>query len=175
MRPIARRCKVTPMTKSILDELFAPNLDATLKTLWNEAFADRSRIFDVFDNSARYPKADAKLTESGIEIDLAVPGHKKEEVEILFEEGVLTVKYKKIKEKRSKEVIKVLFNELRHSSWSRAWTIIGEIKEEEITATLKNGILTVLVPYLEPQVEQKPKPRKISITDNSPDDIEVTE
>lgn len=175
MKALVRRRPPTPVSRSIFDDFFTPNLDATFRSLWNDAFSDQSRIYDVFDKSAKYPKADARQTDKGLEIDLAVPGCEKNDVDILFENGVLTVKHEKTTQEKSQDENKVLFNELRRSSWNRAWTVSDEVIEEEISASLKNGILTISIPLAKPQVEEKPKPRKISITDNSSDDIEVTE
>jgi len=179
MRSLAKRSTLAPARTNPFDDFFTSDLSATFRSLMNDVFADRSKVFDVFDNSARYPKADARQTETGFEIDLAVPGCEKGEVDVLFEDGVLTVKHEKTEKNKSKEGEKVLFNELRHSSWRRAWQIPQEVKEEEISASLKNGILTVSVPLAQPQVEEKPQPRKIAITDaitdETSEDVEVTE
>ena len=157
-------CRSKYLPTNIFEDFFSGNLDATFRTLFNEVCADRKRVLDVFDNSTRYPKADARETSTGYEIDLAVPGCVKEDVEIVFENQLLTVKYEKTNQKKSGD--KLLFNELRHSSWSRGWTISAEIKEEEISASLINGILTVVVPFKQLQVEEESKPRKILIRES---------
>ncbi len=174
MRNLVRRQNGVTIPHNLFDDFMTGNLDATFRRLWNDAFADKNKIIDVFDNSVKYPKADAKETPTGIEIDLAVPGCEKEDIDIIFEENTITIKHEKTTPKETQDS-RILFNELRHSSWSRSWTINSDVKEEEISATLKNGILTVSVPLVKPEIQCKSSPRKINISDNLNDYVIQTE
>ena len=124
MKSLARRCPSTPVLRNIFDNIFISDLNEIFKPLWNDISTDREKIFDVFNNSAKYPKVEARQTDKGLELDLAVPGCEKGDINILFEDGILTVKYEKTDQKKSQNGARVLFNELRRSSWNRAWTVV---------------------------------------------------
>ncbi len=169
MRHLMKQKSNIPTTNNlfnVFDDFISNNIDATFRRLWNDAFADKNKIVDLFDNSVKYPKADARETSKGIEIDLAVPGCNKEDINITFNDGIITVQNKTIT-KEAHNTSKMLFNELRHSTWSRSWSVNGDVKEEEISASLKNGILTVSVPLIKPEIESKSTTRVISISDDT--------
>jgi len=83
-----------------------------------------------------------------------LPGLNMEDVEITCENAKLTVSVKK-EEKKEENVI---FNEMKHTSFARSFSIEG-IDVDRISAKLKNGVLKVTLPKIE-----KLKPHKIKIS-----------
>jgi HSP20 family protein len=150
---------------TLFDEPFFGTVNATFRALANDLFSDRGRVLDVFKNQSQYPKTDITETVDGLKFEMAVPGCEKGDVEILLEDGILSVKYDKVSKQETKEEEKTLRSELRRSSFRRSWKIDleREIKDDAISATMENGILTIHVPYKEiPKVETNTKKIPIS-------------
>jgi len=162
-RSLTRRNSALP---SLFNSSFK-GLDSMLvdvDEMFRSIFNERSRAFDVFQNTSRYPKTDIKETDTGLVFSLAVPGCDEKNVEILFDKGNLTIKYDKTENKEEKDSEgTVLLNELRHSSFERGWQIPKKVKEEEISASMKNGILEVSVPYVDPPKIETKEAKKIEI------------
>ena len=140
-----------------------------LPTVFGENLFD-----DFFDDSfgmmnARNPlygkharnlmKTDIKEMEDGYELEMDLPGFKKEEISISLEDGNLTIQAAKgldedEKEKKSGRYIR---RERYAGACSRSFYVGEGVTEEDIKAEFKHGILTLVVPKKEakPAVEQK--------------------
>ena len=98
-------------------------------------------------------------TKDGYEIEMDLPGFKKEEFSISLEDGNLTIQAAKgldedEKEKKSGRYIR---RERYAGSCARSFYVGDDITEEDIKAEFKHGILKIFVPKKEakPEVEQK--------------------
>lgn len=81
-------------------------------------------------------------------VEASLPGFKKEEVEVLVHDGVLTVKGERQQETEERTE---KFHR-RERSWgavSRSVTLPAKVDETAVDAELKNGVLTVSLPLLE--------------------------
>lgn len=85
---------------------------------------------------------DARKTENGIELYVDLAGFKKEEVELKYEKGYLTVTAKKSED--NKDDKSFLMRE-RSVIKSRTY-YVGEVNEDGITAKLDGGVLSVALP-----------------------------
>ena len=162
MKSLFKRDSNSP---TLFDDSFFGSVNETFRTITNELFSDKGRVFDIFKNQSQYPKTDITETVDGLKFEMAVPGCEKGDVEILLENGNLSVKYDKVSKKETKEEEKTLRSELRRSSFRRSWKIDveREVKEDAISATMENGLLTIHVPYKEvPKVETNVKKIPIS-------------
>ena len=131
-------------------------------------------LFDDFFNSAMFPKAEHELygkhaknlmntdvreVENGYEIDMNLPGFKKDEVEIQLQDGCLTVSAAKglDQDEKEKESGRYIRRERYAGACSRSFYVGEGVTEEDIKAEFKHGILTLVVPKKEakPAVEQK--------------------
>ena len=92
--------------------------------------------------------------ENGYKVIAEIPGFKKENINITFEEGSLT-----IEAKREKEDGKYLIKERSDLDVKRVINL-GDIEEESLTAKYENGLLTVTIITKEPDVK---KPISINI------------
>ncbi|KAJ3722559.1 HSP20-like chaperone [Lentinula raphanica] len=87
-----------------------------------------------------------------------LPGLKKEDVDINVHDGRLTVSGEsKISSERNEDGYAI--RERRYGSFARALQLPRGVKEEEIKASMENGVLTVTFPKSTKEAE----PKKISI------------
>ena len=104
-------------------------------------------------------KTDIKENEQGYELEMDLPGFKKEEVQVLLENGYLTVHAEKglqegDQEKKSGKYIR---KERYSGACERSFYVGEDLEQEDIKGEFKHGILKLFVPKKEkkPQVEQK--------------------
>ena len=105
-------------------------------------------------------KTDIKEHEKSYELEIEMPGFNKKDIHLSLNNGYLTVsasKHENNDEKNSKgEYIR---RERRYGSCSRSF-YVGDIKEEEINASLNDGILSISLPK---EVKEEPKKKYIEI------------
>ena len=127
--------------------------------------------FGIFDtnttpkSTASLMKTDIKETSSAYELDIDLPGFKKENVEITLDNGYLTINAHTEHQTEDKdEDGSYLRKERFVGSCRRSFYVGDEISEEDISAKFDNGILKINVPKKE---LPKPEDRKrlISIDD----------
>ncbi len=102
-------------------------------------------------------KTDVKDTEAGYEVDIDLPGFKKDEIQMELSDGVLTVSAEKglDKDEKNKEG-KYVRRERYAGGMSRSFYVGKHITEEDIHPKYENGILSFVVPKEEQKaVEQK--------------------
>ena len=103
------------------------------------------------------PRVDLSKKEGKYLIVAEVPGIKKEDLSISFEDGLLTLAGKK-EIGREKKREDYLLRETRTGSFSRSFRLPREVDREGIEATYENGLLTVILPQAE-----KSRKRKIEV------------
>jgi len=89
-------------------------------------------------------------------VEAEVPGLKAGDVEVSFESGELTLKGEKKFE--AKENAPVHRRERIYGAFTRTLTLPWEIAADKITAEMKDGVLTVVLPKAEVA-----KPRKVAV------------
>ena len=103
-------------------------------------------------------KTDVKEKEDGFQVDIDLPGFKKEEISISLEDGNLTIQAAKgldedEKEKKSGRYIR---RERYAGSSARSFYVGEHITEADIHPKYENGILSFFVPKAKEQaVEEK--------------------
>ena len=92
-------------------------------------------------------KTDVRETENSYELDIDLPGFKKDEISIELKEGCLNISAAKglDKEESDKEG-KYIRQERYAGSCSRSFYVGDDISEDDISAKFENGILKVTVP-----------------------------
>lgn len=122
------------------------------------SFSDMDRT--LYGKRARnLMKTDVKETEEGYEVDIDLPGFKKEEIRMQLEKGSLTVSASKGIEKDEKNDNGSYIRRERYAgSMSRSFFVGEHVKEEDIRPKYENGILSFHLPKEEKTaVEQKPR------------------
>ena len=104
-------------------------------------------------------KTDIRETDGSYELDVDLPGFKKDEVKVALKDGYLTVSAAKglDEDDKDKETGKYIRRERYTGSCQRSFYVGDDITEEDIKGEFKHGILKLFVPKKEakPAVEQK--------------------
>ena len=103
-------------------------------------------------------KTDIKEMKAGYELEIDLPGFKKDEVTAELKDGYLTVSAETNTKKDEKaEDGKYIRRERYSGSCSRSFYVGEDVQQEDIKAEFKHGILKLFVPKKEvkPVVEEK--------------------
>ena len=121
--------------------------------IFDEVFADP--FFGEKEN--KIMKTDLKEKDGKYMLEIDVPGYDKEDIKIELNEGYLTVSAEKNEEKEDKDKhAKYLKRERFSGMCSRSYYVGESLKEEDIKASFKNGILSIEFPKeVEKKVEEK--------------------
>jgi len=104
-----------------------------------------------------FPPVNIQETETGFELELSVPGRKKEDFNVEIDEQILTITSETKKEEEVKEE-NYTRKEFSYSSFKRSFTLPVTVNEEGIKASYENGILRFTLPKTE---EALPKPKRL--------------
>ena len=102
-------------------------------------------------------KTDVRETENSYELDIDLPGFKKDEVNVELKDGYLTITASTDSKKEEKQEGKYIRKERYSGTTSRSFYVGEDLTQEDIKAKFENGVLKVLVPKKEeqPKVEKK--------------------
>ena len=103
-------------------------------------------------------KTDIRETDSAYELEIDLPGFKKEEVKVSLEDGYLLVHAEKdMEEDADKKNTHYIRRERYTGSCERAFYIGDDVTEEDIKGEFKHGILRLTIPKkkAKPAVETK--------------------
>ena len=104
-------------------------------------------------------KTDIKELDNGYELEIDLPGFKKDEVQVELRDGYLVVSAEKglDEDEQDKKTGKYLRRERYAGSCQRSFYVGKDITEEDIKAQFQHGMLTLFVPKKEakPVVEEK--------------------
>ena len=106
------------------------------------------------------PKVDIYEDEEGVDLRFELAGVEPKDVDIRFENGVLTLRgdRKLEKEEKKDNYHRV---ELSYGTFTRSFSLPGTVDAEKIRAESKNGVLTVHLPK---KPEAKPKAIQVKVT-----------
>ena len=109
-------------------------------------------------------KTDVKENDHAYEIDIDLPGFKKDEIKMQLQDGYLTVSAEKglDKDEKTKEG-KYIRRERYAGSMSRSFYVGEDVKEEDIHPKYAHGILSFTVPKKEEKKAVEKKDNYISI------------
>ena len=102
-------------------------------------------------------KTDVKELDNGFEVDIDLPGFKKDEIRLQLENGYLTVNAAKGLDKDEQDKKGNYIRRERYAgSMSRSFYVGDGVKEEDIHAKYEDGILKLSLPKKAPKaVEEK--------------------
>ena len=160
-RPRARRPAVLHFDR-LLDELWGGFGLAPLAFAERGSFPARCRSSATHGVAGRFsPQLGARELETEYRVTVEVPGVDAKDLEVTVDGGVLHIqglrryadaeKEKQAKDEKEPEA---------PMSFERRLRFPGEIAEGEVTASYKNGVLTVTVPKL---IKAEPEVRTISV------------
>ncbi|MFN9800536.1 MAG: Hsp20/alpha crystallin family protein, partial [Bacteroidota bacterium] len=102
-------------------------------------------VFTLPSLARAIPAANIRETPSGYEVELSVPGYRKEDFKVKLEDEVLTIEARR-EEEKNEERERYTRREFRASSFTRSFRLPKESRPEGITAAYDNGILRLIVP-----------------------------
>ena len=136
-------------------------------------FDDFFRDFPVFDDKAERKaekklygrhaqnlmKTDIKEMKDGYELEIDLPGFKKDEITVSLEDGNLTISAAKglDQEEQEKKTGRYIRRERYAGACERSFYVGEDLNVDDIKAEFKHGILKLFVPKKEekPAVEEK--------------------
>ena len=134
------------------DSLF--DLDNLFNHFWSPAVS-KGMTADFFS-----PRVDIKEKKGKYEITADLPGVDKDDLSVTLDNGVLTIEASTEEEKTEEEDGKVIRKERRSGKFMRSFNLGADVKESDINAKFKNGVLKLTVPKAE---EQAVEPKRIDV------------
>lgn len=121
-------------------------------------------FFTKFDRTLNM-LTDIKEVDDKYVVDIELPGYAKEDIKVELRDGYLTVNAKKDEKKEEKdEKGNFIRRERSTGTCQRSFYVGDEIKEEDIKASHKDGILNLTIPKKEPaKIEEKEEKKYIAI------------
>jgi HSP20 family protein len=101
--------------------------------------------------SAGWPSVEISETEKEVKVTADVPGLDEKDVEVLLDDGILTLRGEKRSETEGKDK---QFSERYYGRFERRIPLGYEVEQDKVEARFKNGVLTVTVPKT-PQAQSK--------------------
>lgn len=104
------------------------------------------------------PKIDIKDGKDKVVVHAELPGIAEEDINIEILDNVMTISGEKKAEKEELDEAKGYYHKESHTgSFSRSFTLPSEVKGEKASAEMKNGVLTISLPKIEPKKAAKVK------------------
>ncbi|WP_262029647.1 Hsp20/alpha crystallin family protein [Microvirga sp. Mcv34] len=134
----------------------------TLHREMNRLFDDVLRGFDVAplggtNRRAGWPQVEVVETDKEVRVSAELPGLEDKDVEVLMQDGVLTIRGERKSEIEDKERA---FSERYYGRFERRIPMAWDVDEDKIEATFRNGVLTVTLPK---SAESRPPVKRIAI------------
>jgi len=112
----------------------------------NRLFDDVFRGFDdarFWGGRGAWPSVDVEETDKEYRVTAELPGLEERDVEVLLQDGLLTVRGEK---KLETETRGRSYSERFYGRFERQITLDQDVDDSAVKATFKNGVLTVTVP-----------------------------
>ena len=130
----------------------------------NRVFDDFFRDFDMrlpmmggAGLNGGWPQVDLAETDKELTVTAELPGMEEKDVELLLQDGMLTLKGEKRSETEDKDR---QFSERYYGRFERHIPLGAEVQADKAEARFKNGVLTVTLPK---NPEALPKAKRIAI------------
>ncbi len=136
------------------------------ENLLDDFFGDHSgtarNSMRVAAPSSSIMKTDIRESENDYEINIDLPGYKKEDVQAELKDGYLIITAKNESSKEDTDGKEYIRRERFYGTCSRSFYVGKDVQQQDIAARFENGVLVMNVPkHIEKPVEEK---KYISIT-----------
>jgi HSP20 family protein len=124
------------------------------------------RLFDdtfTRDGDSFTPAVDIRENDNEVRLELELAGLKPEEVEIMAENGVLTIRGEKRSERKEGDESRYQVVERSYGRFMRTFQLPQGVDEDQIKADFEHGLLTVHIPKA-----ALPQPKRIQIEAGRP-------
>lgn len=126
--------------------------------VWDDAASQKAQKKLYGRNAANMMKTDVREHEDHYEVDIDLPGFKKEELSLELKDGNLIISAAKGLDKDEQENGKYVRRERYVGSMSRSFYVGEDVKQEDIHAKYESGVLQLSIPKMDhrkPQVEAR--------------------
>lgn len=106
------------------------------------------------------PRLDIHEKDDAYVVTTDLPGVNKDDIHLTVEDGVLTIKAETKQESDDKKDGKVVRRERHYGSYLRRLNLGSDVKQSDVNAEYKDGVLTITIPK---HVPQKPEAKRIEI------------
>ena len=145
----------------LMPSIFGENLFDEFFNGWDREFRNMDRQL-YGKNAAREMKTDVHEHEDHFEVDIDLPGFKKEDLNLELQNGYLTVTATKGLDKEEKTGKGRLIRQERYAGTMQRSFYVGDaLTEQDITAKLEHGVLSLSIPKKE--VPKAPEKKTICI------------
>ena len=136
------------------DDFLTP-FDKMFDTMVESQFPEVVKSVGVkpYQGSA-YPKVNVYEYDDKVGVVAEIPGLDKKQLDVAVEDGVLTISGDKHSAFED-DGAKVIRRELKQSSFKRSFELGDQLDGENVSAKFKDGILSVPIPKIEPEVPKK--------------------
>jgi HSP20 family protein len=136
------------------DDFLTP-FDKMFDTMVESQFPEVVKSVGVkpYQGSA-YPKVNVYEYEDKVGVIAEIPGLDKKQLDVAVEDGVLTISGDKHSAFED-DGAKVIRRELKQSSFKRSFELGDLLDGDNVSAKFKDGILSVSIPKIEPEVPKK--------------------
>ena len=139
----------------MMPSLFTENLFDDFFNDFDENFFGKKN--PLYGKHARnMMKTDVRETDTTYEVDIDLPGFKKEDINVNYENGYLTISTSKGLDKDEKDKEDNYIRRERYAgTLSRSFYVGDAVSEEDIHAKYEDGILKLSVPKKAPKAVEK--------------------
>lgn len=117
-------------------------------------FGNRNPLYGK--NAKNLMKSDIRETDDAYELDIDLPGFKKEEVNLKLDQGYLTIAASKGLDKDDEDKKGHYIRRERFAgACSRSFYVGDQLKPEDISAKFEDGILKIHLPKAAPKLSQQ--------------------
>lgn len=135
------------------------SLRRELDRLFDDVFVGRPSAAGASTSAAGWqPATDAREDDTGFTLTLDLPGVSPESVEVLAEDGVLTVKGARVAPAAA-EGVRAVFTERAHGAFLRRFRLPKSADLQAIDASYSHGVLTLRVGKVAPA-----QPRRVPVS-----------
>lgn len=107
------------------------------------------------------PATNIKETKDSFNLEVAVPGMKKEDFQVQVDDNMLTIEANKEEEKKD-ENERYMRREFRSTSFSRSFSLPRHVATDKVDARYENGVLKIVLPKKEEAKQHGSKEVKVS-------------
>ncbi|MGI5904920.1 MAG: Hsp20/alpha crystallin family protein [Candidatus Pararuminococcus gallinarum] len=145
----------------MLPSIFGENLfddffdDDFMRSMWNR----RNPLYGK--HAKNLMKTDVRETDTTYEVDIDLPGFKKDEIDVDLKDGYLTISAAKGLDKDEKDKKGKYIRQERYAGALRRSFYVGDIESKDVSAKYEDGILKISLP--KEAKKQLPKTTTIAI------------
>ena len=116
-------------------------------------------------NASDIMKTDVKELKDGYELDISLPGYKKEDIQAELKDGYLTINAQtsRSNDEKDNQTGRYIRRERYYGSCSRSFYVGEDVKQEDVKARFEDGVLKLAVPKKEPKKPEIEDKKFISI------------